>query len=108
VLDEQFTYIRIFGFEGNPLLLPWFFCYRFLVYELCRKYRTWYLFFDKKGKQKFIPMPFNIAYIKVKSSSILTKMEGFFKSFNMKEVEACNGFDLEGIFTAHMVSIGYT
>jgi hypothetical protein len=36
VLDEQFTYIRLFGFEGKPLLLPHFVCDIFFVYELCR------------------------------------------------------------------------
>jgi hypothetical protein len=50
VFEEQFTYIRIFGFEGKPLLLPRFMCDIFLVYELCRQYRTWSLFFDKKRK----------------------------------------------------------
>jgi hypothetical protein len=34
-------------------------------------------------------------------------MVGFFKSFNMKEAEAISGFDPEGIFVAHMVSINY-
>jgi hypothetical protein len=36
VFDEEFTYIRLFGFEGKPLLLPRFVCDIFLVYELCR------------------------------------------------------------------------
>jgi hypothetical protein len=53
-------------------------------------------------------MPFNIVDIIVKISSSLTEMEGFFESFNMKEAEAHNGFDPEGIFMAHMVSIGYS
>jgi len=28
-------------------------------------------------------------------------------SFNMKEVKTCKGFELEGVFTTHMVSIEY-
>jgi len=35
-------------------------------------------------------------------------MEGFFNSFNMKEDEAHSGFDPEGVFNTHMVSIIYT
>jgi hypothetical protein len=65
------------------------------------------LFFDKKRKQQFIPIPFNIVDIIVKISSRLIEMEGFFESFNMKEVESCSGFDPERIFTTHMVSIVY-
>jgi hypothetical protein len=51
----------------------------------------WSMFFDKKRKQKFIPMPFKIVDISVKISSSLAKMVGFFDSFNMKEDEACKG-----------------
>jgi hypothetical protein len=52
-------------------------------------------------------MPFKIVDITVKISSSLAEMAGFFESFNMKEVEAHSGFDPEGVFTTHMVSIGY-
>jgi hypothetical protein len=52
-------------------------------------------------------MPFKIVDISIKISSSLDEMVGFFDSFNMKEVEAHKGFDLEGVFTTHMVSIGY-
>jgi hypothetical protein len=48
-----------------------------------------------------------IVGITVKSSSSLTKMAGFFESFNMKEVKSLNDFDPEGIFVAHMLAIGY-
>jgi len=52
----------------------------------------------KKRKRKCIPMPFNIVKINVKISSILTKIEGFFRSFNMKEAHDHCHFDMKGIF----------
>jgi hypothetical protein len=71
--------MRLFSFEGNPLLLPWFVCDIFLVYELCRQYGMWSFFFDKKRKWQCIPIPFNIFDITAKISSSLTKMIRFFE-----------------------------
>jgi hypothetical protein len=108
IFEEKFTYIRLFGFEGKPFLLPCFVCDIFFIYELCRQYKVWSTFFDKKRKKQFIPMPFKIVGILVKSSSNLAEMVRYFDSFHMKEVEAHKGFDQEGIFMTHMVSIGYS
>jgi hypothetical protein len=108
IFQDQFTYIRIFGFKGKPLILHQFVCDIFISYELCRKYNMWSLFFDKKRKQRFMPMPFKMIRITIKSSSSLNKIARYFEYFDMKETKTLNGFDPEGIFAAHMLDIGYT
>jgi hypothetical protein len=50
VYKEKSTYIRLYGFEGRPFLLPNFVSDRYFVVEVCRQYRSWSSFFDKKRK----------------------------------------------------------
>jgi hypothetical protein len=107
VFEEKFTYIIFFGFEDKPFLLPCFVCDNFFIFELCRQYKVWFSLFDKKRKCQFVPMCFNIVGISVTSSSNLVEMARYLDSFHVKEVEAHNGFDPEGMFMAHTILIGY-
>jgi hypothetical protein len=50
ILEEKFTYIRTFGFEGKPFLLPHLVCDNFFVFELCRQYKVWSTLFYKNRK----------------------------------------------------------
>jgi len=52
-------------------------------------------------------MPFSISNILVKGSSVLIEMSRGFKSFHLKEAPAYKGFNREGIFSAHVISIRY-
>lgn len=78
--EEKFTYMRLFCIEGKPFLLPCFVCDIYIFYlsisEPCRQYKECSTLFDKRRKQYFIPMPFKIAGILVKSSSNLGKIIG--------------------------------
>jgi hypothetical protein len=36
IQEENHTYIRLYGCQENPLLLPIFFCDRYYVMKVCR------------------------------------------------------------------------
>jgi hypothetical protein len=83
--EEDHSYIRLYGYEGSPFLLPTFFCDRYFVVELCRQYKTWSTIFYKKRKSQSISLPFNVAIVTIRSSSHLIKVSEMFNVFDLKE-----------------------
>jgi hypothetical protein len=71
VYDEESTYIKLFIFEGNPILLPHFVCVGYFVVEVCKQYKSRSSFFDKKKKRQFILFPFLVVDISIKIISHL-------------------------------------
>jgi hypothetical protein len=67
----------------------------------------WAHFFNEKRKKQFIPMPMRVGEINVKSISHLDEFFVYFDSFKMREIHEFEGFDPDGLFSAHMFSIGY-
>jgi hypothetical protein len=51
VHQEDHAYIRLYGYEGSPFLLPIFARDRYFVAEVCRQYKAWSIFFDRKRKR---------------------------------------------------------
>jgi hypothetical protein len=37
---DEFSYIRLYGFQGKPFLLPYYVCDKLFIVEVCRKYRS--------------------------------------------------------------------
>jgi hypothetical protein len=48
---EYFSIIRLFGYEENPFLLPLYVLDKNFVVEVCRQYKSWDHFFNKKRKK---------------------------------------------------------
>jgi len=108
VYEDNFTYTKLFGFEKEPLLLQIFFNDMYFVMELCRKHEEWCTLFKLKNKCQFIPIPFQILGIKVKSMIALTKVAKWLDLFDIRWEEASKGFNPIGIFTTHLLEIRYT
>jgi hypothetical protein len=62
VYEEESTYIRLYGFEGKPFLLPNFVCDRYFFVEVCRQYKSWSSFFDKKRKNNLFPYFLSLTF----------------------------------------------
>jgi hypothetical protein len=45
IQEENHTYIWLYGFLENPLLLPMFVCDRYFVIEVYQQYKTWWILF---------------------------------------------------------------
>jgi hypothetical protein len=39
-VQDEFSYIRLYGFQGKPFLLPYFVYDKFFMVEVCRQYRS--------------------------------------------------------------------
>jgi hypothetical protein len=87
VYEEEFTYIKLCEFEGNHFLLSHFVCYRYFLVEVCRQYKTWSSFFDKKRKCQFISLPFHVFDILIRGLTHLAETIELLDSFHLKEVE---------------------
>jgi hypothetical protein len=68
---EEFSFLRLYGFQGKPLLLPFYVSDRLFVIEVCRQYKYWAHFFNEKRKKQFIPLPWRVGEIYVKHISHL-------------------------------------
>jgi hypothetical protein len=95
----------LYVFEGKPLLLPNFVCDQYFVAKVSKQYRTWSSFFEKKRKRQFISLPFNEANIKIKILLHFSKVSEMLNVFHLKEVEPFKGFDPEGLFSSHLLSL---
>ena len=68
----------------------------------------WSSFFEHKHKNKFIQNSFSEANIQVSSFMHLKEVEREFETCEFSEGLVVQGFDLEGIFVAHLKFDGYT
>ena len=62
----------------------------------------------KKGNFFFIPLPWNIGEITVKSISNLDEKSTQFELVILKKDNEIKGFDPNQLFTTHMKSVGYS
>jgi hypothetical protein len=60
---------------------------------------------EKKRKRQFISLPFNVVDITIKGLSHLTEVSEMLNVFHLKEVEPFKGFDPEGLFSSHLLSM---
>jgi hypothetical protein len=65
-------------------------------------------FLIKKRKRQFIFLPFNVANMKIRSSSHLVEVYEMLNAFYLKEAKPLKGFDLEGLFFEHLASMRYS
>lgn len=42
---------------------------KYIVFEICRKYHPWLIFFEQKKKNKFITLPFTVGEITVRNAT---------------------------------------
>ena len=50
-LEEEYSYVRLFGYEEVPLLFPKFVIDKLFISEVCMQYLFWSTFFEKKHKR---------------------------------------------------------
>jgi hypothetical protein len=67
---DDFSYIRLYDFQGKPSLLPFYVSNKLFTIEVCKQYKFWAHFFNEKRKKQFIPLPWRIGEIIVKISLI--------------------------------------
>jgi hypothetical protein len=105
---EDFSVLRLFGFQGKPFFLPFYVSDRHFVIEVCRQYKYWAHFFNEKRKKQFIPFPWRVGEIVVKHISHLDEFAGQFDQLGLKEAKCIKGFDPNDLFSAHMSLVGYS
>lgn len=98
----------MYGFEGASFLLPRFVTDCFFISEFFRRYLYSSSFFKQKHKKQFIQIPISVGNACVKSLFHLREVTREFETCEFSEGPAIQGFDLEGIFMAHLNFIGYT
>lgn len=106
--EDIHTYIKLFCFEGNHFLLSQFVIDKFFVIEVCSQYLIQSTYFEKKRKRQFIQFSLPIPNIQVRNSTYLIDILKGFKSFQFKESLILEGFNLESIFTSHLLLVGYS
>jgi hypothetical protein len=57
---EKISFLRLYGFQGKPFLLPFYISDRIFIIEVCRQYKYWTHFFNEKRKNQFIPTTMEI------------------------------------------------
>jgi hypothetical protein len=67
-VQDEFNYIRLYGFQGKPFLLPYYVYDKLFMVEVCKHYRSWAHFFNEKQKKKFIPLPLKLERLLSKTS----------------------------------------
>lgn len=107
-LDKEYSYIRLFGFEEAPFLLPKFVIESLFILELCKKYMFWFSFFDENCKHQFIQIPFFVANVHVKNVTHLKEVAKDFELCEYFLALVVKGSDPEGIFVAHLKFDGYS
>jgi hypothetical protein len=104
---DDFIFIRLYGFQGKPSLLPFYFFDRLFTVEVCKQYKYWVNFFNEKRKKKFISLPWKVVEMYVNIISHLYEYTTQFDQFNLKEVQEIHGFDRKDFLLAQTFSIGY-
>jgi hypothetical protein len=49
---DDFSFIRLYGFEEKPSLLPFYVSNKLFVIEVCKQYKFWAHFFNEKRKKQ--------------------------------------------------------
>jgi hypothetical protein len=83
---DDFSFIRLYGFQGKPSLLPFYVSDKLFTIEFCKQYKLWAHFFNKKRKKQFIPLPWRIGEITVKNISHLDELAIQFDNFKLREI----------------------
>jgi hypothetical protein len=78
------------------------------VVEVCRQYRLWAHFFLEKRKRKFIPLPWRIGEIVLKSITNIDEFLVEFDKLNLKLADEVKGFNPNQMFMNHMIYVGYS
>jgi hypothetical protein len=52
---EDFSFIRLYGFQGKPSLLPFYVSDKLFTIEVCKQYKYWAHFFNEKKKKAIHP-----------------------------------------------------
>lgn len=81
--------------------------YRYFIDEICRKYNDSLVIFQCKKKKQFISFPFNITQVTLRNVSHLVELAESPYYFNLSDVESCQGFDLEGLYTTQLRIVKY-
>jgi hypothetical protein len=104
---EHFSIIRIYCSRERPTYLPYYVSDKMFVVEVCKQYRFWAHFFHEKRKRKFIPLPWKIGEITLKSTTNINEFSVQFDQFNLKVADEVKGFDPNQLFMKHMIYVGY-
>jgi hypothetical protein len=104
---DDFSIIRLYCSHEKPSLLPFYVSDRLFIVEVCKQYKFWAHFFNEKRKKQFIPLPWKIGEITMKSISHLDETSTHFDLFNLKQANEIKGFDPNQLFMTHMTSVGY-
>jgi hypothetical protein len=67
---EEFSLLRLFKFQGKPLLLPFHVFVQLFIIEVCRQYKYWAHFFNEKRKKQYIPLIWRVGEIVANISPI--------------------------------------
>lgn len=73
-LEEEHSYLRLYGFEGTPFLLLKFVIDQLFNTNLCRQYLYCSSFFEQKHKRQFILISFLVANLHVKNITHLKEV----------------------------------
>jgi hypothetical protein len=63
--------------------------------------------FSCKRKNQFIPLPWKIGDFIFRNINKIDEFANHFHNLNIKYAEKIKGFDLNGIFVEHMLSVGF-
>ena len=81
---------------------------RLFIVETCKPYKFWAHIFNEKRKKQFIPLPWKIGEITMKSISHLDENSTQIELFILKKDNEMKGFNPNQLFMIHMTSIGYS
>jgi hypothetical protein len=105
---ENFSTIRLYCSHEKPSFLPYYISDRLFIVEVCKQYKFWAHFFNEKRKIQFIPSPWKIREITMKSISHLDETSTQFDLFNLDQANEIKGFNHNQLLITHMTSIGYS
>jgi hypothetical protein len=105
---ENFSIIRLYCSHEKPSYLPYYVSDKIFIVEICKQYKFWAHFFNEKRKKQFIPLPWKIGEITVKSIAHLDEISTQFDLFNLKKANEIKGFNPNQLFMTHMTSVGYS
>jgi hypothetical protein len=104
---EDFSCLRLYGFQGKPSLFPFYVSNKIFTIEVCIQYKYCVHLFNKKRKNQYNSFPWKIGDISMNNISHLDEFTTQFDHFNLHEIHTIKGFDPKGLFPSHMFSIGY-
>jgi hypothetical protein len=65
-------------------------------------------FFHDKRKTKFIPLPCKVGDFVCRNVNKIDEFAGHFKNLNLKYAKRLKGFEPNGIFREHLLSVGFS